>query len=112
MGSVLEAPIHRDSNVMADSSMSIYHDVEKEDGGNNVNLFKNNNTPPSESSEAYTFMSAPKFGGCVTSSERGSITQSFKSPNFKFENPRNQKNDSGNDSLLDMAIEPYEKHDF
>lgn len=92
--------------------MSIYNDVHKPDDGQMENVFKHHPSPPSESSDAYTFMSAPKFGGAVTNSERGSMTQSFKSPNFRMDKTSVKKNDSGGDSLIDMALNANENHDF
>lgn len=84
---------------VANSKMSIYHDVEKaEEPPSTNNLFRNVNSPPSESSEAYTFVSAPKFGGAVTNSERGSIAHSFKSPYFKVEQHVNDQQESLNNS--------------
>ena len=74
--------------------MSIYNDVEKpEESHPPQNIFRNQSSPASESSDANTFMSAPKFGGAATNSERGSVTHSFRSPYFNRVDQNVNEND-------------------
>ena len=60
----------------------------------------------SESSGEYTLRSAPKFGGLKTTSDRGSVTMSFRGADFKQIDPgrANVNANSRTGSILDYAI--------
>jgi hypothetical protein len=98
--------------IQVSSKLSIYNDVHKPDFHQNQNIFKIGRSPPSESSDAYTFMSGARFGGPVTNSDRGSIVHSFKSPNFKIDNYRKQQESSENESFPENRENDEENFDF
>ena len=94
----------KENTVINDSKMSIYPEISKpREKNNSQNIFKNVNDSRSESSDVNSFISAPKFGGAGSNSDRGSVALSFKSPHFRVDRQQNSrieslKQSSGKDS--------------
>lgn len=88
-----------DTAVINEDRMPVYQEMGKPCLNYNLqNIFKNGNDNRSESSDANSFISAPKFGGVGTNSDRGSIALSFKSPYFRVDRQHYDRNGSSKKS--------------
>ncbi|CAI2386747.1 unnamed protein product [Moneuplotes crassus] len=102
------------ANLGEGSQISLNQDLwRKETNKGPQNIFRG--SPASQisaSSEAYTFVSAPKFGGAKSISDKSSIAQSSRSPNFQLDKSNQEYIESSKKSSMMESEDQQESFHF